>query len=92
METREEWIETLVSRYGPLVGGHDLRKLLGFRTAAAMQRAVRQGLMRAPVFHLEGRRGLFAITSEIAEWLLQERAKALTKPRPHQGGPDSKTM
>lgn len=91
MDSREKWIEVLVARYSPLIGGSDLRKLLGFRTAAAMQRAVRQGLMKVPVFHLEGRRGLFAITSEIAEWLLQERAKALTKslPHPNLGGTDS---
>ena len=94
MDSREKWIEALVARYGPLIGGSELRELLGFRTAAAMQRAVRQRLMKAPVFPMEGRRGLFALTGEIAEWLLQERAKALTKPlpHPHQGGADSQTM
>ena len=68
-----EWISEVVARFGPLVGGRDLRELLGFRTAAAMQRAMRKGLIGAPVFAMEGRRGLFAITAEIATWIVRQR-------------------
>lgn len=76
MESPEKWTETLVERYGHVIGGGDLRELLGFRTAAAMQRAMRQGLLKAPVFRIEGRRGLFALTAEVAAWLLQQRASS----------------
>lgn len=81
MDCPEKWTEALVDRYGPLIGGRDLRELLGFRTAAAMQRAMRQGLLKAPVFHIQGRRGVFGLTTEVAAWLLQQRAKA-TQPEP----------
>lgn len=69
----EAWVAQVVSRFGPLIGGSDLRQLLGFRTASAMQRAMRKGLLSAPVFALEGRRGLFAITAEVATWIVKQR-------------------
>lgn len=86
MDNPEKWTEMLVDRYGPLIGGRDLRELLGFRTAAAMQRAIRQHLLKAPVFHIQGRRGLFAITTEVAGWLLQERARATHPTEPKNKG------
>ena len=69
----ECWAQQLVDQYGPIVGGRELRELLGYRTAPAMQRAVRKDLVGAPVFSMPGRRGLFAITTDIAGWLLEQR-------------------
>ena len=61
--------ETMLDRYGPLIGGADLRKALGFRSAASFQRAVRTNGLGVRVFCVPGRRGKFALTIEVAQWL-----------------------
>lgn len=78
----EEWARQLVDCYGPLVGGRELRGLLGFKTAPALQRAIRMQLLGAPLFRIKGRRGVFALTAEIASWLLEERRSAISRGKP----------
>src|SRR3546814_10127468 len=52
------WIEEQIDRYGPVVGGESLRSFLGFRTAAAFQKARLQGQVGVAVFGLPGRQGV----------------------------------
>jgi hypothetical protein len=59
----------LEKRYGALVGGWDLREALGYRSAAAFHRAVRDGHVNVTLFGLPGRRGRFALVADIASWL-----------------------
>ena len=73
------WIEEQIQRYGPLVGGADLRSLLGFRTTAAFQKARLQGQLSVAVFALPGRKGVFAVTQEACSWILTQR-QPLTTP------------
>lgn len=61
--------DAMLRQYGPLIGGADLRKALGFRTAATFQRAVREKTLNVPVFDVPGRRGKFALTVDIAIWI-----------------------
>lgn len=70
------WIEEQVNRYGPVVGGSDLRSLLGFRTAAAFQKARLQGQLEVLVFTMRGRQGMFAVTQEACRWVLAQRQLA----------------
>lgn len=67
---------SLCQQYGPLMGGNDLRKSLGFRSADSFERAVRSGSLGVSVFTLVGRRGKFALTSDVAEWLVTQRDRA----------------
>ena len=59
----------LLREYGAIVGGRELRRVLGFRNAAAFGKAVRSGAMPFNFLRLPGRRGRFALVSDIADWL-----------------------
>jgi hypothetical protein len=65
--------EQLLDRYGPLLGGFDLAKVLGYPTMRAFQQAVARGVVGVPVFPMEKRRGRFALASEVAAWLARQR-------------------
>ncbi|WP_082877777.1 hypothetical protein [Methylomonas koyamae] len=69
----QELQEILTRLYGPLLASRDLWKLLGFTNPAAYRQArLRQ---RIPVveFEIEGRRGRFALTQDVARWLAEQR-------------------
>ena len=70
------WTNDLVTRHGELIGGAALRSLLGFRTAAAFQKARLQGLIDVPLFTLPSRQGFFAVTEEACAWVLAHRRSA----------------
>ncbi len=61
--------DELLKQFGPLIGGVDLRKALGFRSAATFQRAVREKTLKIRIFDVPGRRGKFALTADVAAWL-----------------------
>ena len=73
------WLREQTDRYGPVVGGETLRSLLGFRTAAAFQKARLQGHVDVSVFGLPGRQGVFAVTREACEWVLAQRRAVAPK-------------
>lgn len=62
----------LISRFGPTIGGHDLYSALGFNTYAAFHRCQQRATLGVHVFKLSGRRGWFALTSDVATWLEQQ--------------------
>lgn len=70
------WIADQIDRYGPVLGGELLRQFLGFRTAAAFQRARSLGEIEVSLFALPGRQGLFALTQEACDWLISQRRMA----------------
>lgn len=59
----------LLEKYGPLMGGAELRRALGFRTPSAFAYAQRAGQLGIRVFDIPGRRGKFALTADVAAWL-----------------------
>lgn len=59
----------LLTRYGPMLGGRELYAALGFKSYAAFHRCKQLGELGVTVFTLPGRRGWFALTGDIAEWL-----------------------
>lgn len=72
------WVEMQIRRFGPVVGGEDLRGLLGYRTAAAFQKARMQEAVGVALFQLPGRKGWFAFTDEVCSWLVAHRANRET--------------
>lgn len=61
--------EELIECFGPLMGGRDLMAALGYRTPSAFSRACKAGLLGVRVFVLPGRKGKFAMTTDVASWL-----------------------
>lgn len=68
----------LTHTLGPVVGGNALSKALGYRTQAAFRKAKQRGRLPIKTFEVEGRRGRFAATSDIAAWLWAKRAACPT--------------
>lgn len=75
MSDQFEFETKLIGRYGPIVGGPDLLKCLGFRSQAAFKRAQRLGLLGINVFEIESRKGMFALTEDVAGWLMKVSEK-----------------
>lgn len=76
MPSQFELQQQLLDKYGPILGGDDLRRALGYRTTAAMKKAWRSGQLKLNIFQIEGRRGLFSLSSDVASWLAAVAAKA----------------
>ena len=68
----QELEATLTRELGPLLGGSALTKALGYRTQSAFRQALSAGRLSLPVFEIEGRRGKFALTREVAAWLTSQ--------------------
>lgn len=72
--------QLLLREYGAVVGGRDLRRVLGFKSAASFGRAVRAGSVPLNFMNLPGRRGRFALISDIADWL-ESSAQTTAQPQ-----------
>lgn len=63
----------LLKLYGPVIGGQDLAQALGFKSLKALRQAKSRDLLGVSVFTPPKRRGLYAMTSEVAEWIINQR-------------------
>jgi len=70
--------KAMLEKYGPMVGGATLCKVLGYPSAAALRQALSRGLISVPVFEIQNRRGRFALTQDVVAWLSQCRSTALS--------------
>lgn len=69
--------------HGPLLGGQKLIVSLGLGNAAALRQARRRGRVAVPLFTLPSRRGFFALTRDVADWLAEARLTAVSPSIPH---------
>lgn len=66
--------EHMFEKYGPIIGGKDLYSSLGFKTYSSFHRFKQLGEIGINVFILPGRRGWFAMTTDVATWLMARAA------------------
>lgn len=59
----------LIDKYGLLVGGADLCRLLGYRSGDAFRQAKRRHRLPVEVFSVPRRRGTYAYTLDVVSWL-----------------------
>lgn len=59
----------LLKAHGELIGGGDLARCLGYRTARAFQMGIQREQVPVETFTLPGRRGRYARTFQVAAWL-----------------------
>ncbi|HEY1138460.1 MAG TPA: hypothetical protein VGE64_13350 [Xanthomonadaceae bacterium] len=64
-------IQALQDRFGMIVAGRDLVRLLGYRTSAAFRQAVHRKSLGVQTFFIRGRRGRCARTSDVARWAFE---------------------
>lgn len=64
---------SLSERYGEIVGGAELATVLGFRSADTLRKAITNNTLNLKTFPVPGRQGRFALTEEVADWLISLR-------------------
>lgn len=64
----------LDTMHGPLLNGTALYRALGLPSAAAFRQAASRGQLPVPVFTIPNRRGRFALTRDVAAWLVSLQA------------------
>lgn len=64
-----EILRELMAQFGPVIGGRDLRKTMGYKSGEAFRQAIHRNQVAVPLFTIPHRRGRFALTSDIAVWL-----------------------
>lgn len=67
--SRDSLHDQLLSHWGPVVGGEALAQALGFPTTSALRQSVARGQVSLALFTIPGRRGRFALTRDVADWL-----------------------
>jgi hypothetical protein len=72
-QLRTELCRELIGKYGELVGGTDLAKVLGYRTQDAFRRAASSGVLTLKTFNVPGRHGRHAMTRDAVDWLIFHR-------------------
>lgn len=69
----------LLPYYGPLLGSRDLWRVLGYSSPGGFRQAKFRNQLPVTVFEIEGRRGSYALTIEVAAWLATQRMPNQTK-------------
>lgn len=69
---------SLADRYGQIIGGADLASLLGFRSSDTLRKAICNKTLTLRTFAIPGRQGRFALTVEVADWLVALRNSGTT--------------
>ena len=64
-----EVTQWLLQEHGPLMSGEALWSSIGFKNAAAFRQAKSQGRLCVPVFSIPQRRGIFALTKDVGDWI-----------------------
>ena len=59
----------LIERFGIVLGAKILAKTLGYASIDALRQSIVRKTNPIPVFKLPNRRGYFALTKDVAEWL-----------------------
>jgi hypothetical protein len=59
----------MLETHGPMLTGEPLRRALGFQTYAAFHRSNSKGVIGVRIFSIPGRRGQFALTTDVADWI-----------------------
>ena len=60
----------LLTKYGPLIGGSDLYKALGFKTYSSFKLAKARSQIPIHIFQIPERKGWFALTLDLSDWLV----------------------
>lgn len=76
----------LILALGATVGGDTLSKALGYPSQDAFRKAYQRGRLPVATFELNGRRGRFAASADIAHWLWCQRTAPAKHCLKNEGG------
>ena len=69
LKFEDKLAEQLLTKHGPLMSGADLWRALGYSSGEAFRKARAQNRLEIDVFSLPNRRGTFAFTRHVADWI-----------------------
>lgn len=67
--------DDLLRLYGPVLSGTNLTKSLGYVSREAFRQSIVRKTVPVPIFKMDGRRGYFALTKDVARYLAKARNK-----------------
>ncbi len=67
----------LLKMHGPLMTGESLFRALGYASAGAFRQGIMKGTAPVPVFTIPKRRGKFALSHDVAMFLVATRNQSL---------------
>lgn len=73
--------ESMMQQHGPLMGGESLAAALGHRSMASLRQARHRKQISIHLFPVPHRRGWFALTLDVADWLAGIRIAAAADER-----------
>lgn len=62
-------IAEIKEKYGEIIGGYDLAKLLGYKSTASLRQAISRNQIPFTTFNIKNRKGKFAYTNDVINWL-----------------------
>ncbi|MGH8109163.1 MAG: hypothetical protein ACREO1_10675 [Arenimonas sp.] len=62
-------LESLIGQYGYVMGSAGLRQAMSFPSQAALRHAIAKKTLPFSTFSIDGRKGQFALTHDVAAWL-----------------------
>lgn len=65
--------EDMLKLHGPVLTGEALMRSLGYVSKDAFRQSIVRKTVPIPVFRMENRRGYYALTKEVAEYLAKAR-------------------
>ncbi|GAA6139695.1 hypothetical protein NBRC116583_34420 [Arenicella sp. 4NH20-0111] len=65
--------EDLLKLYGPVLSGEHLTKSLGYVSTDAFRTSIARKTVPVPIFRMDGRRGYYALTKDVAHYLAKAR-------------------
>lgn len=66
---RSAIMSSLEQAHGPLLKGDGLANALGYKNLASLRQAKKRNQVGVALFELPNRKGLYALTAEVADWL-----------------------
>ncbi|EGD59872.1 hypothetical protein Y88_2311 [Novosphingobium nitrogenifigens DSM 19370] len=67
--TADALLAQIFKDHGPLLARDALARLMGFSNTKAFDQARRRGALGVKTFKIEGRKGVYALTSDYIAWL-----------------------
>lgn len=69
--------DELTACYGPVLSSRTLATVLGYTSGDAFRQALSRKTVPVPVFRMPNRRGCFALTRDVTQWLVAQRQSAM---------------
>lgn len=68
----------LLKLYGPVLNGENLTRSLGYVSKEAFRQSIVRKTVPVHIFKMEGKRGYYALTKDVAKYLAKARYKGQT--------------